>query len=118
MLPFVSIVLTEGKTIFIVRDKMIDNAPGLHLLSLSGDSFHGLWFPGSGFGCHFNGCGYWRGSLQVVSSAGVRSLVHIPHLIHQEDRLRLLSADRSTHWAGAVLCVQGPPNLQPARALD
>lgn len=118
MLPFVAIILAEGKTVFII-DKVMYNAPALHLLSLSlWDSFHGLWFPGSGFGRHFNGCGYWRGSLQVVGGAGVSSLVHVPHLIHQEDRLRLLSTDSPAHWACAVLCVQRPSDLQPAQALD
>lgn len=80
-------------------------------------SFEGSWLLRSGFGDHHNGCGHRCGSFQILGGAGVCSLVHVPHLVHQEDRLRLPSSGSSAHWTDALLCVQRPPNLQPAREL-
>lgn len=83
--------------------------PSLPLWSLERSSF--LRF---GFGDHFNGCGHRCGSLQILGGAGVCSLVHVPHLVHQEDRLGLLLSGSSNHWTDAFLCVQRSPYLQPA----
>lgn len=44
------------------------------------------------FGKHFNCGGHGFGSLQVLSSTSVCSLVHVPHLVHQENGLNLLTS--------------------------
>lgn len=67
------------------------------------------------FGDNFNSGGHRFGSLKVLGSAGVRPLVHIPHLIHLENGLKLLprcfSADRDRR----LLCVKRPPDLHPGQ---
>lgn len=72
-----------------------------------------LWFLGFGieFGQNRNICGHRFGSLQVLDGAGVGPLVHVPHLVHQEDRLRPLASRPSIHYTDALLCVQRPPDL-------
>lgn len=73
-----------------------------------------LWFLRFGFRDHFNGCGCWVGSLHVLSSAGVRSLVHVSNFIHEEHRLRLLLSSSSADRNNALLCVRRSPNLGQA----
>lgn len=70
------------------------------------------WFLRFRFWDHADRSGHRFGSLQVLGGAGVRSLVHISHFIHQEDRLRLLPGCSTTNRADALLRVQRPSNLQ------
>lgn len=72
-----------------------------------------VWFGGVAFLLHVDvgGDGAW--ALQVLGSAGVGSLVHLPHFIHLQDRLQALpAASVQLHRLRGLLRVERPADLK------
>lgn len=72
-----------------------------------------VWFGGLAFPLHADVGGDGARPLQVLSSAGVGSLIYLPHFIHLQDWLRALPAESvHLHRLHSLLRVEWPADLK------